>query len=498
MARTSSHPTAPVSTSSRILAWADSPAHRRPLPVRLIHALVRLLLITWREFGKNDLPLRSAALTYTILLSLVPILAMSTAVIKGLGGSDQLRNLAYSYIASLEQSPTDIFFDNNPADLVQNSPADLMGDNPVALMEDDPTPPEESDPRDPLADSLTSHLHDAIDMLFDYVDKTNFATLGSFGVAGIFVSIILVFGNIELALNAIWHVEKSRSIARKVSDYITLIVLMPISINVALAASAFLTSPTLSAHAQLFIPFPWMQTLVLKLVPVVAITVTFYIIYVFFPNIMVKTLPALSGAIFAAILWFMVQNVYIRLQIGVSNYNAIYGSFATLPLFLVWIYLGWLFVLVGAQVAYACQHLDNYRLQPAPPEPALRLSAAFDIMAMAQKSFDHNHSLVQADLEVLERNYPKALLDEVEETLIQARLLHVSTTTGRLFPAGPALATDHRQIAEAILGSGLPDTQGGDTTREVMDTLLYRSEDLQTNGGRGTDSGNSQQEQSST
>jgi len=464
------------SLSGKLLSWADTPAKESQIFMRMLHGLVRLLLITFREFRKNDLPLRSAALTYTILLSLVPILAMSTAVVKGLGGGDQLREVAYRYIATLEQ------------------------DLPATVPDQHGAQPGDKDMDRASQDSagLTRHLHDAIDQLFNYVDQTNFATLGSFGVAGILVSVILVFGNIELALNAIWHVDQSRSIIRKIADYITLLVLMPISINVALAASAFLTSPTLAAHFQLFIPFPWMQTLVLKLVPVFAIAITFYVIYVFFPNIRVHTTPAILGAALAAILWFVVQNIYIRLQIGVSNYNAIYGSFATLPLFLVWMYLGWLFVLTGAQVAYACQHINSYRLLPTTAEPVRRLSAAFDIMDMVQSAHATNHPLMKEDLEILQRSYTKALIEEVEDTLVKAKLLHISPTTEWLLPSGPAAAIGYSPVIEAILGTRVPDTPGGNVARDVLDKIHHSPEGLQIEGSSETDSGSLQDGQSST
>ena len=458
----------------RLIRWADRQTPATNGILRLLHPLVRLVIITWREMNKNELTLRSAALTYTILLSLVPVLAMSTAVVKGLGGGNQLREVAYTYIATLEENGLPIHrrqFDT------------LDGSSTISEQQQS---------------GLTSHLRGAIDQLFDYVDKTNFATLGSLGVAGIFVSVILVFGNIELALNAIWNVHKSRSIMRKIADYLMLIVLMPISINVALAAGAFLTSPTLASEFQLLIPFAWLQTLVLKLVPIAAIALTFYAIYIFFPNTKVHTIPALSGAVLAAILWFFVQNTYIRLQIGVSNYNAIYGSFATLPLFLVWMYLGWLFVLAGAQVAYACQHLYSYRLVPTSAEPAQQLSAALDIMEKLQNSHAKGQPLIREDLEPFHAVYSSVLVEEVTDKLVASELLHISSSTGCLLPAGPAEALGHGPVIEAIFGTETPETPGGSATKTALMNIVHSSTGLQTHGGRKTGPGNLQEEQSST
>ncbi len=156
--------------------------------------------------------------------------------------------------------------------------------------------------------------------------------------------------------------------------------LLPISINVAFAAGAFLKSPALALQMDRLIPFEWLQSLLLKPIPIFFISLTFYAMYIFFPNTRVKNLPAVVAALLAALIWFMVQNVYISLQLGVSNYNAIYGSFATLPLFILWMYLGWVFILTGAQLAYAFQNVKTYRLVPFSGSPSLKLGAAFDIM----------------------------------------------------------------------------------------------------------------------
>lgn len=444
-----------------LLSWAARPHHDSPPALRLLHGLVRLFLITTREFSKNDLPLRSAALTYTILLSLVPMLAMSTAVIKGLGGGNQLREVAYGYIDTLEGP-------RPPVTPMTGQPGET-----TILPVPPATPP----------DTLTTHLRDAVDRLFAYVEKTNFATLGSFGVAGILVSVILVFGNIELALNAIWHVHQSRSILRKIADYLTLLVLMPLSINLAFAAGALLTSPTLSARFQLFIPFTWLQTLILKLVPVFFIALTFYVIYIFFPNTKVRNRPAMAGAAFAAILWFMVQNAYISLQIGVSNYNAIYGSFATLPLFLVWMYLGWLFVLSGAQVAYACQHLHSYRLLPESALPARRLSAAFDIIAAVQNAFRDSRPLAKEDLDQVLPEYSADLIDDIVQQLKAAELLYVVGSEERLLPAGPAETLGRQPIITAIFGSETGPTEGGHAADRILRSAAQAGSDLQRQEG---------------
>ncbi len=442
-------PTKPASSkASALKIWAEGHGSNGPFGYKLLRLVLRFVLICVAEFNKNALSLRSAALTYTVLLSLVPILAMSTAIMKGLGGDAQLRKAAYSYIDSLTA--------RSESSVSQTPVTEVRGVTPAL--------------RDPA--SLTGHLHSAVDQLFDYVEKTNFATLGSIGVIGILLSVVLVFSYIEEAMNDIWQVSRGRSLLRKIADYLTLLIILPISINIAFAAGALLQSPALIARVDMFIPFAWMQTLLLKAMPVVIITLTFYLMYIFFPNTKVQNLPALFGAFLAALLWMTVQNIYIFLQIGVSNYNAIYGSFATLPLFLVWIYLGWLFILSGAQVAYACQTFRNYRLLPQKTVPSLRLAAAFDAMDCIIASYAQGKAIDTRGISDCLPEYAPILLTEIVAQLCAAGLLHVSRTENRLVPASPDHSDIYQRIVAEIFGTETVETAGGRTSTRAIEAAI--------------------------
>jgi len=414
-----------------LTAWAEMKVSNPSLINTATRQLLRIILITIEEFKNNDLSLRSSALTYTVLLSLVPMLAMSTAVVKGLGGGNQLREAAYSYIDTLEQT----------------------------------APIEQPDQSQ---EKLTDHLRSAADKLFDYVDRTNFATLGTIGMIGILLSVILVLSNIESAMNAIWKVQDGRSIVRKIADYLTLLILMPISINVAFAASAFLANPKLASKIDVVIPLVWLQTFLLQLLPVFFIALTLYVIYIFFPNTKVKTLPAVFGSFRAAFLWFSVQNVYITLQVGVAKYNAIYGSFATLPLFLIWMYLGWMFILAGAQVAYAVQNMKTYRLTKIPAKPSQNLAAAFDIIHLTYSSFEQKQAMTVSDICTRFPEYPATVLQEVIAQLQDAAVLHLSQSNQQLLPSEPMKSFDNQTVVDIILGTDVPDTEGGNQSLQTI------------------------------
>lgn len=408
----------PQKAQSAFLGWLDNAQPNRSLLSAWSHALLRIVVLTCQEFRRNDLSLRSAALTFTILLSLVPILAMSTAVVKGLGGDNHLKQAAYSYIATLEELTT-------------------AGDQTAWT--------------DAAEATFTGHLRSAAGKIFDYVDQTNFATLGTIGTLALFLSIMLVLSHIETAMNIIWHVQDGRSFIRKISDYITLLVLMPLAINVGFAGSAFLKNPTLSAKIKAMIPLLWLQMLLLKMLPVFLIALTLYVIYIFFPNTRVKSLPAFTGALLAAILWFVVQNLCISLQIGVSNYNAIYGSFATLPLLLIWIYFVWIFILAGAQFAYAVQNRENRRIIPVPSTSLQKLDAAFAVMIEVQRSFEQQIPLTMAELIKALALHDAETIKSVAARLIEAGILHISGSDGRLLPSAPAERINPSQIVTLIL-----------------------------------------------
>ncbi len=385
----------------------------------VLRPLIRLLLIGIGEFQRNELSLRASALTYTVLLSLVPFLALSTAVIKGLGGDDQMRQLAYSYVNSLEQAEPEGQAKLPEPGEIKTAPA---GEGAEEAKGEPPA-------------RLTEHLHDALEQIFDYVDRTDFATLGSLGMAGILLSVLLVLNHIEAAMNAIWKVERGRTLLRKFADYIALLIVLPIAGNIAFAAAAFLESPALAAWLTVLIPFAWLHTLLLKMVPVLVIALVLYAIYIFFPNTKVETPPALCSATLAAIGWFSLQNLYISLQVGVANYNAIYGSFASLPLFLVWVYLGWLFILGGAQMAFAWQHRQSFQLLPPSSDPALRLACAMAILARVRAALAAGKGLQRQELAESIDDYPTQLSLQIIDELTDAGHLHLSQRDNRLLPA---------------------------------------------------------------
>ncbi|MGH7780334.1 MAG: YhjD/YihY/BrkB family envelope integrity protein [Candidatus Binataceae bacterium] len=251
-------------------------------------------------FENNDL-LRAAALTYTVALSIVPILALGFSALKGLGAADQMRPLIDKYLA--------------------------LGSTGTA------------------------------DQLMSYVQNVNAAALGTAGAAFLVFTVISTLGNIEQAFNVIFRVSRSRNYLRKFSDYLSVLFTVPLMIAAALAVTAVVSVRVSS--------LPLLTTIA----PYLFVWGAFFFLYVFFPYTKVKLGPALLGSLVAAILFQLAQWGYVRFQVGAANYKAIYGALATVPIFLVWIYLAWAIILFGAEVTAAAQRgIDYTPMHPESPD----------------------------------------------------------------------------------------------------------------------------------
>ncbi len=433
--------------TGRLVQWALACQPQDSPFIKAVRGTLRVLIIMVQEFFSTHITLRASALTFTIILSLVPLLAMSTAILKGLGSDDQLQTFAYRLIDQLDPHQDTTI----PTPGAKTSPA-----------KSETTAAQNNLPADaPL--SLNAHLHETVDTVFTYVHNTNFAALGAFGIIGLLIAVIMVFSSMEEAMNSIWHTRRGRSILRKIMDYLALLILLPISINIAIAGDAVLESPRILGYITTIIPSEWAIQTLFKLLPFAFITSTLMMMYLFFPHVKVKTLPALCGAVFASVFWFIVQRGYIILQIGVAKYNAIYGSFATVPLLLIWIQLGWTFILLGSVLAYAIQNRNHYRL-PGQNNPARQsLQRAFDVLGAIYNNFARNKAISQKQLLA---EFPGETAFDIKQTVNLLRkggLIHKSKQNNAtiLLPARPEQKLTAREIIQLVLGPKTADSTPG-------------------------------------
>jgi len=432
--------------------WQNS-APNDQLGTRILRCACRIIFIVTREAQEDKITLRSSALTFTVVLSLVPMLALGTAVLKGLGAGDQMRVAAYTFIEQFESAAENLEFvpgkDQAPA-----------AEEPEKVPAKDSENTKLAEEKESESGNLTGHLHSAVDKIFDYVDRTNFATLGTFGILGMVLAALGVLGSIEQSMNAIWQTRRGRALGRKIIDYMALMILLPISVNLALATSTTLQSTALYSQIQEILPIV-MFGFFLKLLPILILVLTFSLLYRFIPNTKVDFIPALAGGIFGGFSWYLVQIIYIKMQIGVAKYNAIYGSFATLPLFFLWIYVAWVVFLLGAEVAFAFQFWKQYQWEKVRLSPVIRLAMAFDIMEAALNDFTARRITNKSSLA---RHLGRAdnSISVIVNELVEGGMLR--QVTGKLegyVPAAPSAQLKPVEIMDIIFGKDIPEVLKG-------------------------------------
>ncbi len=286
--------------------------HEQKLPLfkaTLIKSL-KIIILSVQGFSRDLCPLRASALTLYSILSIVPIIAMLFGIAKGFG-----------FETMLEQQ------------LLEHAPD-----------------------QDTLVIQLISFAQNLL-------ESTKGGVIAGIGIVVLFWTIINVIGNIEESFNFIWKIGKGRSISRKFSDYLSLMLLAPVLLIAASSMTVFLKTKITWLITVIHLPEfgTWLVLRGLSLSPLMLMIVLFAFTFIFMPNHKINYRAGIIAAIVTGILYHLSQWAYLSLQIGASSYNAIYGSFAALPLFVVWLQVGWMIVLLGCEVAFFLQNYEIYR-----------------------------------------------------------------------------------------------------------------------------------------
>lgn len=274
---------------------------------------LRIFILTIRGIVEDRWHLRASALTYYSLLSIVPVVAMVFGIAKGFGFENALEKWLYQNLEGQEQVITRVV---------------------------------------DFAQSLLQNVKGGL--------------VAGIGLLILFYTIIKILSQIESAFNDIWGIKKHRSIGRKVTDYLSLMLISPFLFFVSSTLTVVINSGAkmVVEKISLLAAFSPIIFFLLKLFPYCVLWVLFSFIYIFIPNRKVHFRSGVLAGVIAGTLYVLFQWVYINFQIGVAKYNAIYGSFAALPLFIIWLQLSWVIVLFGAELAFAHQNVDTYEFEP--------------------------------------------------------------------------------------------------------------------------------------
>lgn len=348
----------------------------RKLPWRR-HVLVRLLrifVLAVRGFDENQCALRASALTFYSLLSIVPVLAMAFGIAKGFGLEANLERLLEELLRGQEE---------------------VMGW--------------------------------VISFARSFLANVRGDVVAGVGIVVLCWTVISLLGNIERSLDDIWGVKEGRNLSRKISEYLAMMVIGPLLLIVSSSLTVFVTGQvaSLAEHVRFVAAFNPLLSAALHLLPYAIIWTLFSYLYCAVPNTRVSLKSAVTAGVIAGTIYEAVQWVYLTFQIGVARTNAVYGSFAALPLFLIWLHTSWLIVLFGAEISFAVDNEETYEFEPDCLNVSLRFKRllALRIARLCVERFSAGEPAVSA-VEIAQRlEAPIRLVRELVYELVMAGIL---------------------------------------------------------------------------
>ena len=384
--------------------------HWRNPVVRWLVQQYRLLFYTARGLLEHGTIVRSAALTFYTLMSLVPLLALVFAVVKGFGLADGLVENLYG----------------------------LFPQHPETV------------------DYIVSFAENAL-------ARTQGGVVAAVGLVMLFWAVIRVFSSIENAFNNIWEVKVERSIARQWTDYIAVVMIVPVLWILANATGNYL-------EQQLGLYDKWYFTTLSHMASMVVIWIMFTLLYLIIPNARVRIQSALMAGIVAGTCFLLFQWGYIYVQRWMTSYNAIYGSFAALPLFLIWMQTSWEILLFGGELSFAYQNISRF----AEERESLRISydqrrkVILAVMILVARNFrDHGGTL---PAEAIRENLglPTRIVNDILFQLVQAgQLIAVRSGDGE---RDVAFAPAHDLGSMTVYGILEAVERSGPTTLDLEQT----------------------------
>jgi membrane protein len=286
-------------------------------------------------------------------------------------------------------------------------------------------------------------LSQVINFANSMLEQTRGGLIAGIGLLVLFWSVLKVLGHIEMAFNDIWEVKDNRSWGRKFSDYLAIMLIAPIFILMSGSATVFITTRVtqITQEVALLGVLSPLISFLLKFIPYVLMWIVFTLLYIIMPNTRVSFKAGFLGGVVAGTLYQLAQGLYISFQIGAARYNAIYGSFAALPLFLLWLQISWWIVLFGAELSFANQNVDTYEYEP----DSLKISSGFKKLLTLQvvhlliKKFANGDkpftdSQISDQLKIPIRLVHHIIFDLVESGLVS----EICTTANKEFAYQPA------------------------------------------------------------
>jgi len=370
-----------------LIDLASLPKHKA-----IVVKFLRISVIAFKGFNEDAVQLRASALTYYSLLSIVPIIAMAFGIAKGFGLEEKLNEL--------------------------------------------------------LIEKLSTHqdiMNQMIDFSNNLLSNTKGGLIAGIGVVLLFWSVLKVMGNIEESFNSIWHIQKGRATIAKFTEYLTIMLLAPILLIVSSSLTVFISSKTKEVVETVSI-LSYIEnelSFLLGLSPYVVFWLLLTMVYMIMPNTKVKFKSAFIAGVVSGSLFVVVQWAYVTFQIGVVQYNAIYGSFAALPLFFVWLQTSWIIVLFGAELSFVHQNIEHYILKEESSVISLSFRKKISVF-VAHYVIRNFYIGIAPTLEDIKKDLklPFQLVSSISEDLVDGHVLsRVENDEYKLAKFQPAIET---------------------------------------------------------
>lgn len=440
------------------------------------YTLCRLLTVAVGGFFEDRCTLQSSALTYITMVSLVPVLAITLSFCKGIGlqrqllahlgietlimenGEGQPRHFVYHIVGGEEDLTQAEVNKRQEAMAVKTEPS---GENDAEKGDGAGRLRAASEVQRGFAAELPGPMQDAALKLIGYVDHTNFTALGFIGVMTLLATAVMSIKKLENNFNDIWCVKKGRSLLRQISEYLVVLLLLPVVLFLVLSLTAFISSGALAnfLHTDSEIVLQWGR-LAGKGILFLCLIASFMALYLFMPNTSVRPGPALLAGTVTAIAWGVVLLVYVKWQVGLAKYNAIYGTFAALPFFLAWLYASWLVTLFGAELCFAAQNQRLLRCtkQLRPVEAGANRLLGVAIVEAISRHYDDGNGCWNAGDYALKHNVSIRELEFALASLLKAGIV-IQRKPDADPPASyeyilgrPASQITLAQVSEAFIG----------------------------------------------
>jgi len=337
--------------------------------------ILQVVVLATNNFLRDKIQLRASALTFYLILAIVPLLAMAFGIAEGFGLEKLLEG-------ELRQA--------------------FQGQEQV----------------------LDFSLKFAHSML----KTTKGGAIAGIGLVILFWSVMKLLNHIEDAFNKIWNVRKARNFLRKLTDYFSILLFAPVLLILASSTTIFITTKIqdiIAAHEILSFLSGFMLWAI-QLIPYAMLWLLFTLLYIILPNTRVKFLPALLAGVIAGTMFQLTQWAYINFQIGVSRYSAIYGSFAALPLFLIWAQLSWEIILIGSELSFSVQNVSRFRQISLSQDLSFNLKVKISLILLYKIIHDFLKGETPPNQDDLSDNtgIPFTIVNQICNLMLDTKLVH--------------------------------------------------------------------------